>query len=54
MTIGFLAKHDSELQLHRVALAPLLVFRTEDQHGMRQLDSASAEVFFCAGARGQS
>ena len=51
MTIGFLAKLASELHLRRMAPAPLLVFLREDHLGMRQLDSASAEVEFCADAR---
>ena len=54
MTIGFLAKLASELHLRRMAPAPLLVFACEDHLGMRQLDSASAEVEFRATAHGQS
>ena len=54
MTIGFLAKLASELHLRRMAPAPLLVFACEDHLGMRQLDSAPAEVEFRAAAHGQS
>ena len=54
MTIGFLAKLASELHLRRIAPAPLLVFLREDHLGMRQLDSAPAEVEFRAAAHGQS
>ena len=54
MTIGFLAKLASELHLRRMAPAPLLVFLGEDHLGMRQLDSAPAEVEFRAAAHGQS
>ena len=53
MTIGVLADLASELQLRRMAPAPLLVFLCEDHLGMRQLDNASAEVEFRADARGQ-
>ena len=54
MTIGFMAKLASELHLRRMAPAPLLVFRCVHHVGMRQLDSAPAEVEFRAAAHGQS
>ena len=54
MTIGFLAKLASELRLRRMAPVPLLLFACVDHVDIWQLENASAEVEFCADARGQS
>ena len=54
MTIGFVAKRASELKLHRMAPAPLLLFDCVHHVDRLQLDSAPAEVEFRAAAHGQS
>ena len=54
MTIGFLAKLASELKVHRMAPAPLLLFACVHHVDRLQLDSRSAEVEFRTAAHGQS
>ena len=54
MTIGFVAKRASELKLHRMTPAPLLLFACVQHVDRLQLDSAPAEVELCAAAHGQS
>ena len=54
MTIGFVAKLASELKLHRMAPAPLLLFACVDHIDRLQLENGLAEVEFRADAHGQS
>ena len=54
MTIGSVAKLASELKLHRMAPAPLLLFACVDHIDRLQLENGLAEVEFCADVHGQS
>ena len=54
MTIGSVAELASELKLHRMAPAPLLLFACVDHIDRLQLENGLAEVEFRADAHGQS
>ena len=54
MTIGFVAEVASELKVHRMAPAPLLLFACVDHIDRLQLENGLAEVEFRADAHGQS
>ena len=54
MTIRFVAELASELKLHRMAPAPLLLFACVDHVDRLQLENGLAEAEFRADAHGQS